>query len=156
MPRLNQSRSRAIAWSWMRACEGRRRARRRQGWRGGASPEDRRCTLIQPAGHQIVHGRALHVVGATVHTPRRSGRRSAHPQRPTPKGGGARLAGVRAPVLRCEPKPKNDVDMLLTMWRRVGRAHGRRKGDGEETRRRRQVGRRSGVIRAQLLWTPRT
>jgi hypothetical protein len=70
--------------------------------------------------------------------PRRSGRRFAHPRRSAPKGGGARLAGVRAPVLRCVPKPKNDGDMLLTTWRRAGRAHERRRGDSEETRRRRR------------------
>jgi hypothetical protein len=56
------------------------------GWRGGASPMDRRRTLIRPTGHQIARGRALHVVGATGHTPRRLGRRSAHPRRPAPKG----------------------------------------------------------------------
>jgi hypothetical protein len=71
------------------ACEARRRARRRQGRRGGASPEDRRRTLIRCTGRLFARAWALCVAGEHASTPRRSGRRRGHPQRLVPEGGGS-------------------------------------------------------------------
>jgi hypothetical protein len=100
-PRFDKNRPRKIQRPRSCACEGRRRACRKQKWRGGASPEDRRRTLDRPTRHQIVRERALHVDGKQAHAHRGSKEWLVHPRRPVPKGGGAGFAGVRASVLRC-------------------------------------------------------
>jgi hypothetical protein len=67
----------------------RRRARRRQGRRGGASPEVRRRTLDRCTVRHFARAWALRVAGEHASKPRRSGGRRGHPQRPTPEGGGS-------------------------------------------------------------------
>jgi hypothetical protein len=69
-----------------RASEGRRRARRRQGRHGGASPEVRRRTLARCTRHRFARAWALRVAGEHVSMPRGSGRRRGHPRRPAQEG----------------------------------------------------------------------
>jgi hypothetical protein len=47
-----------------------------------------------------IQGRVLRVAGKHASMPRGSGGKLGRPRRPTPKGGGAGLAGVRALVQR--------------------------------------------------------
>jgi hypothetical protein len=67
----------------------RRRARRRQGRRGGASPEDRRRTLDRCTGRHFTRVWALRIAGEHASMPRTSGGQRGHPRRPVPEGGGA-------------------------------------------------------------------
>jgi hypothetical protein len=63
--------------------------------RGSASPAQTREGI---PGGQNEHGRVLRVAGKHASTPRGSGKKLGRLQWPAPKGGGAGLAGVRAPV----------------------------------------------------------
>jgi hypothetical protein len=67
----------------------RQRARRRQGRRGSASPEDHWRTLDRCTERHFARAWALRVAGEHVSMPRRSGGRRGHPRRPVPEGGGA-------------------------------------------------------------------
>jgi hypothetical protein len=57
------------------------------------------------------------------------------PQRPAPKRGGARLAGVRVPVLWCACRTKKGGEALLTTQGRRWRACRRERSCGDEDRR---------------------
>jgi hypothetical protein len=104
-PRLDQDRPCAIARPWWHASGKWRQARRDRERGGGASPA--RAWEGVP-GSQINCGWVLRVAGELAHTSRGSERGFGRPQRPTPKGGGAGLAGVQAPVQRCVPETRND------------------------------------------------
>jgi hypothetical protein len=62
----------------------------------------------------------LRVAGELAHTSRGSEEGFGHPRRPAPKGGGAGLAGVWAPVQWCVPETRNDGKKMLTTRRKAG------------------------------------
>jgi hypothetical protein len=110
-PRFDLNYSQAIARSWTRACKGRWRARRRQGRRGGASPEDRRRALDCCTGHHFVHTRTLHEDRKHAHMPRRLGARRRRPRWPAPEGGGPPRRRARGAVVVRRKKGKGSGEV---------------------------------------------
>jgi hypothetical protein len=76
--------------------------------------------LVRATGHHFVHEQVLRVAEKHAYTSRGSRGRFGHPWRPTPKGGGTGLAGVRALVLRCAWRTRDGGKVMLTTqrWRR--------------------------------------
>jgi hypothetical protein len=117
----------------MRISEMRRRCR----WRVAASVgELAGAALDWATGHRLVRERALHVAEKHAHTSRGSRGQFRHPRWPAPKGGGAGLAGVRAPALRCVPETRNDGDMMLTTQGWFDDVHERERNGGDDDQRR--------------------
>jgi hypothetical protein len=102
------------------------------------------ASLDHAVGHQFVRMWAPHVTGAIAHTPRGSKEWLVHPWRPTPEGGDAGLAGVRAPVLRHVWMTRDGGKLMLTTRRRSGSSCRRRKDDGDEVQRRQRA--RGGAL----------
>jgi hypothetical protein len=106
-----------------------RRTHRSAAARGGGFTG---AALDHAVGHHFVCMWALRLAGANAHTPRGSRERLVHPWRPTPKGGGAGLAGVRAPVLRHAWMIGDGGKLILTTKRQRKRACWRGRGYGSE------------------------
>jgi hypothetical protein len=90
------------------------------------------AALDHAVGHHFVRVWALRVAGANAHTPRGSRGRLVHPRRMAPKGGGAGIAGVRAPVLRHAWMTGDGRKLILTTKRRRKRTCRRGRGYGGE------------------------
>jgi hypothetical protein len=133
-----------ILGPWTRACGMRRRCRRRQGRRGGASPEIRRRTLSCCSGCHFARVWALRIAGEHASKPRGSGGWCGHPRRPAPEEGGSASPASPWGGLNVQGREIRAGETLLTTSRSVGRAHGRRGSGSEGVRRRRRLGRRSG------------
>jgi hypothetical protein len=118
-----------------------RRTRQSAAARGGGFAG---ATLDHTVGHHFVRVWALRVAEANAHTSRGSRGWLVHPLRPALKGGGAGLAGVRAPVLRHVPEMRKDGDTMLTAQGWFEDDHERRRSGGNGEQRRWRLGRRSG------------
>jgi hypothetical protein len=110
------------------ASDGRQRARRRQGRRGGASPEIHRRTLSCCTGRQFVGARALHVAGEHASKPRGQGDGAGIHGGRRRKGAGRPRRRARGAAIACKEvkNERGDFAHHVKKRRASSRAKGRR------------------------------